>query len=183
VPESRRAIPGLADRKHAGERHPERGSADERRPARRPGAEPIPSTDELVAAGLAVVVDRVLASWSGRRAPGFTRLLRAAAAGATASVLSDLVRPLVTGSRDRAPIDQGTVDRMLAGAGQGLLYGAVVEPRLPGHAVVKGAVYGSAEYWTDPMGGLSHLLGGHAPQRHLPVLGEVLDGLEDRERA
>jgi hypothetical protein len=172
VPEGRRALPGFAERRDA-----------ERTPERRREADPLPSADELVAAGVAVVVDRVLATWTGRKAPGFTRLVRAAAAGAAAAALSDLLRPLVTGSRDRPPLDQGTVDRILAGAGQGLVYGAVVEPRLPGPAVMKGAVYGSAEYWTDPVGGLSGLLGGHAPQRHLPVLGEVMDGLEDHERA
>jgi hypothetical protein len=147
------------------------------------GRNPVPSTDELMAAGAAVVVDRVLATWTGRRAPGFTRLLRAGAAGAAAALLTELVRPLVTGRMERPVIDADTADRLLAGAGQGLVYGSIVEPRLPGHAIVKGAVYGSAEYWSDPMGGLSGLLGGHAPQRHLPVLGDVMDALDARERA
>ena len=47
--------------------------------------QPIPSADELMSAGVAVVVDRVLAGWSGRKAPSFSKLLRAAAAGATAA--------------------------------------------------------------------------------------------------
>ena len=172
APESKRALPGLAERKR------------ERRPERRgEGGDVLPSADDLVAAGVAVVVDRVLASWTGRKAPGFTRLLRAAAAGAAAAVLSDLVRPLVTGSRDRPPLDEGTLDRLLAGPGPGLVYGATLQPRLPGPAALKGAAYGTAEYWSDPVGGLSGLLGSHAPQRRLPVLGDVMDGLDAHERA
>ena len=169
----RRAVRGLSERK-TGSKALKKHSED---------ASPIPSADELMAAGAAVVVDRVLASWTGRKAPGVGRLIRAGAAGAAAALLLDLVRPLVTGSRDRPILDEGTTDRLLAGAGQGLVYGSIVEPRLPGPAVVKGAVYASAEYWADPLGGLSGLLGGHAPARHLPVLGAVLDSLEDHERA
>jgi hypothetical protein len=170
---ARRAVTGLAERKETKKSVAER---DDERPA-------IPSADELMTAGAAVVVDRVLATWSGRKAPGLTRLIRAGAAGAAAALLVDLVRPLVTGERDRRLLDEGTTDRLLAGAGQGLVYGVIVEPRLPGPAVMKGAVYGSAEYWADPVGGLSGLLGGHAPQRHLPVLGDVMDALGDHERA
>lgn len=171
TPPARKGIPGLAER---ATKSPDRQGQERA---------PVPTADELVAAGAAVVVDRVLATWTGRKAPGFTRLLRAGAAGAAAALLTDLVRPLVTGRRDRPLIDADTADRMLAGAGQGLVYGSIVEPRMPGPALLKGAVYGSAEYWSDPVGGLSGLLGGHAPQRHLPVLGDVMDALDARERA
>jgi len=170
---ARRAVPGLAERKRTPDRAAKRSD----------DALAIPAADELMAAGAAVVVDRVLATWSGRKAPGLTRLIRAGAAGAAAALLVDLVRPLVTGARGRRILDEGTIDRMLAGAGQGLVYGSIVEPRLPGHAIVKGAAYGSAEYWADPVGGLSGLLGGHAPQRHLPVIGDIMESLEDHERA
>ena len=85
----------------------------------------MPSADELLAGGTAVVVDRVLSAWTGRKAPGPIRLLRAGASGAAAALLVDLLRPLVSGSRDLPTIDRGTVDRMLAGAGQGLVYGSI----------------------------------------------------------
>lgn len=143
----------------------------------------MPSADDMVAAGVALVVDRVLSGWGRKDPPGFTRLVRAGVAGAAAALLADMVRPLVRGEPQLPRIDRATADRMLSGAAQGLVYGAVVEPRLPGPALVKGAVYASAEYWTDPVGGLAELLGGHAPHRHLPVLGEALDALGDHDRA
>ena len=68
TPPERPAVRGLAERVKA----PPAERAEER--------SPVPSTDELMAAGAAVVVDRVLATWTGRKAPGFTRLLRAGAA-------------------------------------------------------------------------------------------------------
>ena len=142
----------------------------ERSAARREERLPIPSSDELIATGVAVAVDRVLASWAGRGQPGFTRLLRAGAAGAAAALLTDLVRPLVVGRRDRPVLDDGTADRLLAGAAQGLVYGSVVEPRLPGPSVLKGAAFGSVEYLADPGGGLSGLLGPHAAPGPLRVL-------------
>ena len=49
--------------------------------------------------------------------------------------------------------------------------------------MLKGTLFGSAEFLTDPLGGLSGILGGHAPQGHLPVLRDVLEGLEEHERA
>lgn len=154
----------------------------ERTPGK-PGRAPLPSADDMLAAGVALVVDRVLAGWGRKDPPGLTRLVRAGVAGAAAALVADLVRPLVRGQPELPTIDRATADRMLYGAAQGLLYGAVVEPRLPGPALVKGAVYASAEYWTDPMGGLAELLGTHAPHRHLPVLGEALDALGERDRA
>jgi hypothetical protein len=147
------------------------------------GSAPLPSADDMLAAGVALVVDRVLAGWGRKDPPGLTRLVRAGAAGAAAALLVDLVRPLLRGQPELPTIDRATADRMLHGAAQGLLYGAVVEPRLPGPALVKGATYASAEYWTDPMGGLAELLGAHAPHRNLPVLGEALDALGERDRA
>lgn len=169
----RRGVAGLEERREGVHRKPKRS----------PDRAPVPSADDMVAAGVALVVDRVLAGWGRKDPPGLTRLVRAGAAGAAAALLADLVRPLVRGQAELPAIDRATADRMLSGAAQGLLYGAVVEPRLPGPALVKGAVYASAEYWTDPMGGLAELLGTHAPHRHLPVLGEALDALGERDRA
>lgn len=175
-PMKRKAVAGLA------ERMTERDAAT---PAERddtPQRSALPSADDLIATGVAMIVDRALGGWGKRREPGFTRLVRAGAAGAAAALLVDLVRPLLHGRADLPIIDRGTVDRVIAGIGQGLLYGAVIEPRVPGPAVVKGALYGSVEYATDPVGGLSGLLGSHAPQRRLPVVGEILDNLSSHDR-
>ena len=143
----------------------------------------LPASDELLAAGLAMAVDRALAAWTGRSRPGFGGLLRAGAAGAGAALLVELVRPLLSPDGDRSALGRTTADRMLAGVGHGLVYGSVVEPRVPGPPVLKGALFGSVEYAADPLGGLSGLLGRHAPQRKLPVVGGVFDELDAHERA
>lgn len=140
------------------------------------------ATDELIGAGVAVVVDRVLTGWTGRRSPGISRLLRAGAAGATAAVLVDLLKPLLAGER-MPDFDQGMTDRILAGVGQGLVYGAIVEPRLPGPSFAKGALYGTVEYVADPLGGVTGLLGTHAPQGKLPFVGDMLEGADAHDRA
>lgn len=157
-------IEGLAERTDGGGR---------RAPAER-AVPPIPSSDELVATGIALVVDRALAAWRGRRRPGFASLVRAGAAGGAATVLVDLLRPLFDRNAETPTLDQAMTDRILAGVGQGLVYGAVIEPRVPGHPLMKGAVYGSVEYWAFPLGGLAGLLGSHTPQHKLPVVGGLL---------
>ena len=110
-------------------------------------------------------------------------LLRAGVSGAAAALLVELVRPLLHGEARLPVLDEGTKDRLLAGAGQGLVYGAVVEPRLPGPALLKGAAYGSVEYAVDPFGGLYRLLGPHAPLRRIPGVGAFLDDLDPHDRA
>lgn len=155
----------------------------EERAAEKEDRLPVPSADDLMAAGVAMLVDRVLGSWGRRVEPGFTRLVRAAAAGAAAALVVDLVRPLLRGEPGLPVLDRQTADRMISGAGQGLVYGAVVEPRVPGPPLAKGAIFGSAEYMADPLGGVSGLLGRHAPQNRLPVVGDALQRLEDHEQA
>lgn len=184
APAASKAVEGLAERR----RVPlERPKPEAGRKTSRTAAEgdrpPLPTTDELMAAGVALVVDRVLGSWGKGREPGISGLLRAAGAGATAALLVDLVRPLLQGDPRLPTLDRDTAQRLIAGAGQGLVYGALIEPRLPGHALVKGALYGSVEYAADPMGGLPGLLGSRTPVRSLPVLGDVLDGLDRHDRA
>lgn len=140
------------------------------------------STDDLISAGLVLAAGKLLDLWRPRSEPRFTGLLRAAAAGAGAALLLDLVRPLLSGRPAVGTLDAKTAEHALAGAGQGLLYGAVVEPRLPGPPLVKGALFGSAEFAADPAGGLSEMVGGHAPLRRLPLVGHLLDDLAAHER-
>ena len=94
----------------------------------------------------------------------------------------DLVRPLLRGRVELPSLDQDTVDRILAGAAQGLLYAGVVEPRIPGPPLLKGTLYGSTEYVADPAGGLTRLLGGESPLRRIPVLGHLLENLDPHDR-
>lgn len=142
-----------------------------------------PSIDSIVASGASAAVAKVLNGWKPQRKASTLRLLRAGAAGAAAALLVDMLRPLIHGEPGVGPLDKETVDRLIAGIGQGLVYGAVVEPRIPGPTLVKGALYGTAEYAVDPVGGLSRLLGPHAPQHRLPVIGHLLEDLDPHDRA
>ncbi len=142
-----------------------------------------PSIDSIVASGASAAVAKVLNGWKPQRKASTLRLLRAGAAGAAAALLVDMLRPLIRGEPGVGPLDKETVDRLIAGIGQGLVYGAVVEPRIPGPTLVKGALYGTAEYAVDPVGGLSRLLGPHAPQHRLPVIGHLLEDLDPHDRA
>lgn len=155
------------------------------RPERGEGAKQIawPEADELFSAATWLVLDRVVGVGDRGRRPGISGLVKAGAAGAAAALLIDLIRPLLLGDPKLAILDAKTPDRLLAGVGQGLVYGALVEPRVPGSALLKGALYGSVEYATDQMGGLSALLGSHAPQGRLPGVGALLEGLDPHDRA
>jgi hypothetical protein len=64
-----------------------------------------------------------------------------------------------------------------------LIYGGVVDPRLPGPAAARGAAYGAAEYLLSPWGGLRSLVGKHAPYRALPVVSTLLDDPQTGEEA
>ena len=174
-----RALAGLKDRLETSPKRPTK-----RAPKKKvPGPESWPTADELVASGVAALAGRVLDTWRPRGSTAVARLLRAGASGAAAAFLVEFLRPLTEGRMEPPVMNRELADRILVGAGQGLVYGAVVEPRVPGPAAVKGAVYGSAEYAVDPMGGLSHLLGGHAPQGRLPVVAHLLEDLDRHDRA
>jgi hypothetical protein len=166
-------------------------ASDEEPQLRRPGkrsrarsadAKAWPSADDLITSGAIALAGRILDAWRPAGKVSFTRLLKAGAAGAGAALLLDLVRPLLRGRAEMPALDRDTGARMLAGAGQGLLYGAVVEPRVPGPPLVKGAVFALAEYMADPAGGLSRLLGAHAPHSRLPVVADLLEDLEPHDR-
>lgn len=141
-----------------------------------------PTADDLIASGVAALAGRVLSAWRPARKVTFNRLLRASLAGAGAALLVDLVRPLLHGRAELPQIDRETGTHMLAGASQGLLYGATVEPRVPGPPLFKGAVFALAEYMAYPAGGLTHLLGAQTPQGRLPVIRDMIDELEPRDR-
>lgn len=146
--------------------------------------EPIlPSADDLMSAGVALMVDWAIGGWGKRREPDFSGLVRAGAAGGAAALLLDLVGPLLQDDAELPVLDRGTADRLIAGVCQGLVYGAAIEPRLPGPALVKGVVFASAEYVAYPVGGLSTLLGSHSPHNRLPIVGEVLDRIDNHDRA
>ncbi len=157
-----------------------RATRERARPSARTGEGLV--TEELLTAGFTALAARLLDAWQPRRKAGFKRLLWAGAAGAAAALLLDVMRPILRRQPELPILDRDTGDRILAGVGQGLIYGAVVEPRVPGPAVLKGALFGSAEYATDAAGGLTHLLGAHAPLGRIPFVGKILEDVDPRDR-
>lgn len=141
-----------------------------------------PISQELLTAGVAALAARLLDAWQPRRKVGIKRLVWAGAAGAAAALVVDVLKPLLRGKPELPVFDRDTADRLLAGIGQGLIYGAVVEPRMPGPAVIKGALFGSAEYAADAAGGLAHLLRAHTPHGRLPFVGRILEDVDPRDR-
>ena len=130
--------------------------------------------DTLLTVGAGSLLARAFSLWPSRKGPGIFRLFRAGAAGAAAAFLAELIRPAFTGRKPEAALEEEVTDVLLAGAGRGLLYAAVVEPRVPGHPVVQGMVYGGLEYALTPWGGLSELAGSHSPQGKIPALAVLL---------
>lgn len=137
--------------------------------------------DLLFSVGAGTVVSRLLGVWPGRGSPGISRLLRAAAAGAGAAVLRELLHPLLRGEARLPEWREDLGERMAAGAARGLLYGSVAEPRIPGPPLLRGLTYGTAEYLLSPYGGLKGVVGKHAPHRRIPLLAPVVDELEAGE--
>jgi hypothetical protein len=137
--------------------------------------------DTIITVGAGTVLTRVLSLWPGRRRPGIFRLLRAGASGATASLLSELMRPVLTGKKTETALEEELADILLSGAGRGLLYAALVEPRIPGPPALQGTVYGALEYTLTPWGGLEELAGAAAPHRRIPLLSVLLRGRGEEE--
>ncbi len=169
----KRKLPGLRERVQA-HRRDVRAREDKRA---------WPDTDQLVASGIATVAARVLGAWRPRKRGGVLRLLRAGAAGAGGALLVELVRPLLEGRWMMPSLDGELGERLLVGAGQGVVYGAAVEPLVPGSPLVKGTVYGTAEYMADPLGGLSRLLGSRTPLGRIPAIARLLEDLPPRDRS
>ena len=126
--------------------------------------------DALLTVGAGSVLTRVLSLWPSRKGPGLFRLFRAGAAGAAAAFLAELARPVLTGRNTETALEEKLTDVLLAGAGRGLLYAALVEPRLPAPPFLKGAAYGGLEYALRPWGGLAELAGSKAPHGRIPAL-------------
>lgn len=140
--------------------------------ARTPGA-----ADALKTLGPGALAGRLLALWPARERPGVARLLRAAAAGAGAAAVIDVLSPLLRGELRLEAVDDATLRRAVRGAVRGLVYGAVVDPRLPGPALVRGATFGAADYLAAPLGGVDKVLGSSAPHRRIPGLSALVADL------
>lgn len=138
--------------------------------------------DEILTAAGVALAARML-DRRAKRGGGVLSMIRAAAAGAGAGLLVELVRPLLSGQADVGSLDEDTPDRLLAGAVQGLVYGTLLEPWIPGPSTLKGVVYGSAEYAATGMGGIGKMVGGHSSLGRIPGVGPLLADLDPHERA
>lgn len=148
-----------------------------------PAPEAWPPADQLLASGAVALATRILEGWRPRHEVGWKGVAKGGAAGAAAALALEVLRPLLEGRAQLPALDAEAVERILAGAAQGVVYGTVVEPRLPGPPALKGALYGSVEYAVHPAGGLSRVLGPNAPLGRVPVLGQLLEGLSARDRS
>lgn len=134
--------------------------------------------DRLLSVGTRSLGSRLLMVLPLRKRAGFVGLLASAACGSAAAVVAEVFGAIVgPGKRLSLDTDELTVT-LLAGAGRGITYAGVVEPRVPGPAFLAGVVYGTAEHYTAAWGGLPSLLGSAAPHRRVPFLAEVLEGEE-----
>jgi hypothetical protein len=124
----------------------------------------------LVTAGAGALAGKLLGLIPARRKPGVMGLVRAGAAGAGAALLRELLNPVLRGEPRLTGLGPRSGDALLAGAARGLLYAAMLEPRLPGPVPVQGILYGSLEYAVSPWGGLTGVLGERAPHRRIPLL-------------
>ena len=130
--------------------------------------------DALLTVGAGSLLTRAITLWPTRRRPGLFRLFRAGVSGAAAAFLAELARPALTGQTSRTRVEEELTDILLAGAGRGLIYAALVEPRLPAPALLQGTAYGGLEYVLSPWGGLGKLAGSKAPQGKFPALSVLM---------
>jgi len=150
-------------------------------------ADPEPAEEEdggtmlevLLTASAGTLAARVLSWWTPRRKPGVAGMIRGAIAGAGAAYLRTVLQPLLRGRLGVQAWDEEMSDLLLEGTARGILYAAVLDGRLPGGPLSRGALYGVLEYAVSPWGGLEGILGKRAPHRRVPVVG----GLLERDRS
>jgi len=173
---SRDRLDGLVDRLLTF-RSGDDGEASE---AERDGAD---AFDALLGGGAAVLGRQLLKALPKQTDPSVTRVAKGAAAGAAATFARELAAPLLRGRFERPELGDGTGQRLLSGAARGALFAAVIDPRLPGPAPVRGAVYAAVEYLLTPSGGIGRIASGIAPWRIIPGADSVVKKLESGEES
>ena len=112
----------------------------------------------------------------------FGNLAKAGASGALSALITSFLNPKTRESADLA-LDRETRDRLLAGIRRGLLYSTILEPKVPGPIVLKGALYGTIEYAAKPVGGLSQLISTHKSPYSFSALENLLEGLDSHDHS
>jgi hypothetical protein len=134
--------------------------------------------DAVLTAAAAMLAGKLLDAMPRRRKTGVFSLVRAGAAGAGAALLRELLRPMITGQVRDKPLAEAAKGVALAGAARGFLYGGLIDPRIPGPPIVRGAAYGLIEHLVSPWGGLTEIAGPRAPHRTIPFLAELFEDFE-----
>jgi len=156
------------------------GTDDGDQVAARDGAD---AFDALLGGGAAALGRQMLKALPKHSDPSVTRVAKGAAAGAAATLARELTAPLFEGRFERPDIDDGLPQRLASGAARGALFAAVIDPRLPGPAPLRGAVYAAVEYLLAPNGGIGRIAGGIAPWRILPGADAVVKKLDAGEES
>jgi hypothetical protein len=144
-------------------------------PGESPTGEP---WEAVIAAAAAALAGRFLDALPRKRRPGLLGLMRAGAAGAAAALLRELARPMITGMTRDQPFVEAARGAALAGAARGFLYAGLIDPRVPGPPILRGAAYGLVEHLVSPWGGLTTIAGPRAPHRTIPFLADLFDDFE-----
>jgi len=140
-------------------------------------------TSHTVAGGVvASLIGSLVTKWSKSRRPSSVALAKGAIAGAGVAGAALLVRVLVSRpvrggmhETEARPVSGEVIDELLAGAGRGLIYAALLAPNLPGPPLLRGALAGTADYLAAPLGGLFSRLQAFSPIRRVPVISILLE--------
>jgi hypothetical protein len=158
-----------------------------------PSADDGPELGDAAVAAIASTVASMawsaFRSWRGKDGITAGALLRGAAAGAGAAGVVFALSRLSRNGRISVGLDEAgaadliddLIDHLLAGAGRGLVYAAVLDPLLPGPPIVRGALAGTADYLALPLGGLFTRLQAFSPIRRVPVISALLDAGETED--
>ncbi len=172
--------PGSSTLSSAGRSRPRKRPVDRLDARDRPGD---PVSGVLVGAVTALIVS-VIRRWSRSNRPSPRAMAKGAVAGAGAAGAALIYRLLLTrageGSLDpsrasRRGSPSELADELLAGAGRGLIYAALLDPYLGGPPIVRGAIAGTVDYLVAPLGGLFSSLQEFSPIRRVPVISVLLE--------
>lgn len=150
------------------------------------------AASSLVVGTLAALTLPLIRRSASRRKSATTRsLARGVVAGAGAAGALLILRLLTARSTERPSpegAEPGTLeglgtegdpgelfDELLAGAGRGLIYAALLDPYLPGPPPLRGALVGTADFLAAPLGGLFVRMQESSPIRRVPVISALLD--------
>lgn len=131
----------------------------------------------VLAGGATAAMVSGIRKWTTGHRPSTARLARGALAGAGAAgvVLAGRLLVARVGGEDPSSGPRELGDELLAGAGRGLIYAALLDPILPGPAPLRGALVGTADYFAAPLGGLFSRLQTLSPVRRIPLLSILLE--------